>query len=992
MTKHTLTALALGSCTLGLLCSCDKQTPPPTAQEETISVKTFKIKKQQVTDYGEWFGYLRGKNDTDIHPRVSGFLISQEYKDGQKVKKGDVLFRIDPALFEAELAQAEANLKAAEAALVSAMATRDQLRLDVARYEQLVKTSAASEKQVSDARHKLRAAEASVKAGEAGIEQNKAAVSNARINLEYTVVRAPYDGIVGTALASKGDLVSAGTRLANITSIDPIRVDFSVNSDGMVNSFRRFGNVQSDKKNPALNSPAFDLILEDGSTYPYKGTLLSMESKVSNTGLIDVEGEIANPESLLRGGMPVRVKIPLGNKEALLVPAAAIRPVLRNNFIIVADRKGVPHTIPVVVDGKYDITITEEDGYTSTQKLVAIKDYARPLADYFREFGYENTEDVPVVADPDNGVRAMNISSANSRLAKDDPTPRGTIKTIPFSFRPTLSPAEKKALEKARGTAHPTEPQAKKAVATLPPFPVEVLPLVQQDVAMQNEWFGTLRGEEETDIRPQVSGFLLSQNFRNGTIVKKGDVLYTIDPAPYQAALARARANLMAAQASQEQAQATLDQSKSDLDRYNRLVSGTPGAVSDKTVTDARTAVQTNEAAVHKAEAAVAQAEAAVRLAEINLGYTIITAPFDGRVGISKPSIGALVSPSDQQPLVTISSINPIRVDFSVSGKGALESIEALQQHKVSPDKRPQFDLVLKDGSVYPAKGEIVSMDNALSTTTGTFGLVGRVENVDQGLRSGMPVRVRAAMNTLKGAFLVPARAPLNSEGRDLLLLLSADNTPTPLPITKGELVVIPVKEDGGKETVQPMYVVDVDRSAAVPLMLAKTKATSLDAMILGKAQVDSWDALVLKNAGVADFRALLEKQAGKSLPDELPEQELAADWKALALRRAGVKNTKELVLNAAGAKDELELIAQSQGFGSAMEMMLKSMGFDDIRNVPVIVEGTLTAASQTLAVNMKVGQPVNKLTPKPFHYKAPRTVVDSVTADADTSIAPQFK
>ena len=161
--------------------------------------------------------------------------------------------------------------------------------------------------------------------------------------------------------------------------------------------------------------------------------------------------------------------------------------------------------------------------------------------------------------------------------------------------------------------------------------------------------------------------------------------------------------------------------------------------------------------------------------------------------------------------------------------------------------------------------------------------------------------------------------------------------------------------------------------------------------MILGKAQVDSWDALVLKTAGVADFRALLEKQAGKSLPDELPEQELAADWKALALRRAGVKNTKELVLNAAGAKDELELIAQSQGFGSAMEMVLKSMGFDDIRNVPVIVEGSLTAASQTLAVNMKVGQPVNKLTPKPFHYKAPRTVVDSVTADADTSAAPQF-
>ena len=992
MTRHTIIALALGSTTLGLLCSCKEQ-QTTTAQEEAISIKTFKIKKQQVTDYGEWFGYLRGKNDTDIRPRVSGFLISQDYKDGQKVKKGDVLFRIDPALFEAELAQAEANLKAAEAALASATATRDQLQLDVARYEQLVKTSAASEKQLSDSQHKFRAAEASVKACVADIEQNKAAVSTARINLDYTVVRAPYDGIVGTALASRGDLVSASTRLANITSIDPIRVDFSLNSDGMVNSFRRFGNVQSDKKNPALQSPGFDLILEDGSVYPHKGTLLSMESKVSNNGLIDVEGEIENPESLLRSGMPVRVKIPLGTKDALLVPAAAIRPVLRNNFVIVADRNNVPHTIPVVVDGKYDITITEEDGYTTTQKLVAIKAYNRPLMDYFREYGYENAEDVPVVADPENGVRAMNISSANSRLAKDDSTPRGTIKTAPFTFRPSLTAAEQKALDKASGKAPTDQPQTQQEKVTpLPPFPVKVLPLVQQDVARQNEWFGTLRGEEETDIRPQVSGFLLSQNFRNGTIVKKGDVLFTIDPAPYQAALDQAKANLLAAQASLEQAQASLDQSKSDLDRYTRLVASSPGAVSDKTVTDARTSVQTNEASVHKAEAAIAQAEAAVRLAEINLGYTTITAPFDGRVGISKTSIGALVSASDQQPLVTISSINPIRVDFSVSGKGALQSIEALQQHKVGPDKRPKFDLVLKDGSLYPAKGEIVSMDNSLSTSTGTFSLVGRVENVDQGLRSGMPVRVRAAMDTIKGAFLVPARAPMNANGRDLLLLLSADNAPVLLTITKGELVIVPVKEEGGKETVQPMYVVDVDRSAVVPLMLAKTKATSLDAMILGGAQVDSWDALVLKNAGVADFRALLEKQAGKALPDDLPQQEHAADWKALALRQAGTKNTKELVLKAAGAKDELELIAHGQGFGSAMEMVLKSMGFNDIKNVPVIVEGSLTAAQQTMAANMKAGKPVNKLTPTPFHYEAPRTVVDSVTADADTSVAPQFK
>lgn len=991
MTRHTLITLALGCSTMGLLSSCNQEQDKQ-EQAAEVAVKVFKIRQQQVTDHDEWFGYLRGKNDTDIHPRVSGFLISQEYKDGQVVKKGDVLFRIDPELAQAELAQAEANLRAAEAALNSAIATRDQLKRDAARYEQLVKTSAASEKQVSDALHNLRAAEATVKACQAGIEQSKAAVNNARINLDYTVVRAPYDGIVGTATASMGDLVSSATKLTNITSINPIRVDFSINSDGLVNSFRRYGNVQSDKRDESLQPPGFDLILEDGSVYPYKGNLLSMESKVAATGLIDVEGEIENPDALLRGGMPVRVKIPLGVKDAMLVPAVAIRPVLRNNFIIVIDKNNVPHTVPVVIDGKYDITITEEDGFTTTQQLVAVKAYNRPLADYFREFGYENVADVPVVADSENGVRAMNISSTNSRLAKDDTTPRGTVKTQPFSFRPVPTAGEQKAVAVVTGKGADKPAAKKKAVPTLPPFPVQVLPLVQQDVEVQDEWFGTLRGQEETEIRPRVSGFLLTQNFRNGTIVKKGDVLYTIDPAPYQAQLDQAKANQLSAEAALEQSKAKLDMSRADLERYTRLVKNSPGAVSEKTVTDASTAVQTNEAAVQKAEATVAQAQAAVNLAEINLGYTTITAPFDGRVGISKPSIGALVSPTDREPLVTISSINPIRVDFSVSGKGALQSIEALQRKAVGPDKKPQFDLVLKDGSVYPAKGEIVSMDNALSTTTGTFGLVGRVENVDQGLRSGMPVRVRAAMNPLECAFLVPARAPMNANGRDLLLLLGPDGAPTPLPVTKGALVVVPVKEEGGKETVQPMYVVDVSRADAVPLMLLKTGATSLDALILGGAEVDSWEALALKNAGVADFRAYVEKQAGKALPDDMPKKEHAADWQALALRQAGVKNPKELVLKQAGVKDELEFIAKAQGFGSAMEMVLKGMGFDDMKNVPVIVEGTLMAASQTMATNMKVGARVNKLTPTPFHYEAPHTVVDSVTADASTSVAPQFK
>jgi len=976
MTRHTIIVLALGGSMLSLISTACHDRETGKTEIPNAAVKVFKIKKKQVTDIGEWFGYLRGKMDTDIHPRVSGFLVSQEYKDGTFVKEGDVLFRLDPDLYEAEYAQAQANLKAAEASLASAESTCNQVRLDLNRYTQLVKTSAASEKDLSDAQHNMQAAIAAVDAAKANVEQQKAAVNKARINLDYTVVRAPYSGIVGAALASKGDLVSPATKLANMTSIDPIRVDFSLNSDGLIDAFRKFGNLE-DAQAAQRKAPPLQLRLEDGSLYPYFGKLLSMESKVDSTGLINIEGEAPNPDGLLRGGMPVRVLIETQRKEALLVPQVAIRPVLRSNFILVVDKENVPHSVPVEIDGEYDVAIEEENGYISTQKMVAIKGANAPLADTLRSFGYDNEEGVPVVADADNGVRAMNISSANSRLAKDSKTPRGKITPEAFSFRPELSEEMKKTFRQVASGEKPDE--SPKGPPTLPPFKVKVAPLLQQDVATTDEWFGSLRGVDETEIRPRVSGFLISQNFKNGSLVKKGDVLFTIDPAPYQAALDEANANLLSAKAAVEQAKAKLNMSRKDYERYVKLSAAAPGAVSEKTVTDAKTSVETNEAAVQKANAAVAQMEAAVKLAEINLGYTTITAPFDGRVGISKPSIGALVSSSDAEPMVTISSVNPMRVDFQVSGKGALSGISAFGRsitNKEDAPPPPPFELVLEDGSTYPAPGRIISSDNSVDTSTGTLKIIGQVDNVTGGLRSGMPVRVRAGINAQKGAFLVPARAPLNAKGMDMLLLLRPDNAPEMLPVTKGAIVVIPVNG-----VTQPMQIVDVDRKLMAPLALAKTGAASLAAAVLKGAGAKTWDELALKNAEAGDFRALLEGKAGVRLPDDAPEQAGVEGWKELALKKAGVSSARELVLKQAGAKDELDLIARAKGFSSLMEMALKEMGYDDINNVPVIVEGA-TMAAQTYAANRAVGAHNNKLTPTPFAYKAPKTVVDSVTAD----------
>lgn len=988
MTRNTILAIALSGCTLGLLPSCTpEEEAPATTQENAPAIKVFNMRHQEVTDYGEWFGYLRGEQDTDIHPRISGFLISQEYMEGTRVKAGDVLFRIDPKLFEAELERCKANLLAARATLSAAEATEQKAALDVKRYTQLVQSGSVSEKDLTDAQQTLKAAKAQVEAAKAQIGQQEAAVSKAQINLDYTVIRAPYDGIIGTADVSIGDLVSPATKLTNITSIDPIRVDFSINGDHLLNIFSKYGSIGTNSAD-APAPPQFQLLMEDGTVLPHKGNLVAMDSVLTPSGLANIEGLIPNPDNVLRGGMPVRVKIPLKTEKAMLVPKAAIRNVLLNNFIVVVNKENVPFMVPVHLGGEYELRVDEENGYHSTQTLVAVRDYGTiSLSEKLKELGYENPADALVVTDAQNALYAVNVSSANSRLEKG--AKPATIKTEPFTFKPASDPALAAAAEQAeKAQEAPVNPEAK---PTLPPFPVKVSHMLQQDVAETGTWFGSLRGVEETDIRPQVSGFLLKQHFNDGTMVKKGDVLFTIDPAPYQATLDEARANLTAAKAAREQAEAQLTMSRQNLDRYIKLRETTPGAISDKVVTDSETLVATNESAVRKAEAAIAQMQAAVHQAEINLGYTTIEAPFDGRIGIHKASIGALVSASDPEPLVTLSSVDPIRVDFGMSGRGAMQGFANYRVRKANPDKarKQEFEIILDDNMLYSKKGYIVTANNTLSTSTGTLEVVGHIENDNAILRSGMAVTVRAKMETIPNACLVPARAPLNAKGMDLIVILKPDNTPQMLPITKGPIINLKLDNGEGKEYLQPMQVIEPNRTVLTGLVLAKAKAPNLEAIILGGAGVQNWGELVLKQAGVSSFRELLEKQAGHALPESALAEAGVDNWGDYLLRTKAAPDFRTLVLREAGAKDELDMIAFAEGCKSLMELTMKKMGFAQVTDVPVVVEGSMMAA-QAFAANEAVKAPVNKLTPTPFIYVPTRTVTPSVTAEPVKEV-PQY-
>lgn len=993
MTRQTLLTLAAGCCTLSLLSvSCEQQAQEKDRQESSagkkaVPIKVYPIVTQKVTDWGEWFGYIRGREDTDIYPRITGFLQEQCYKDGQRVKEGDVLFRIDPEIFQAQYDQALASLEAAKATRQAAQTSLDKAKLDLERYEKLIVTNAVSAKELDDARQTFLAAKANVDAADATIEQQEAAVRKAKIDLDYCVVRAPYSGIVGEALAFKGDLISSSTKLANMTLIDPVYVRFSLNSSELVDEFRRYGIKNTDSHQAVL--PDFSIVLDNGETYPLKGKLLAMESKVNANGLIDVQGEIANPDGLLRAGMPVRVRVPLDEKEAMLVPEVAIRTVMRQSFILAVDKSGVPHMLPVTLDGTYTIDITEPDGYRSQQKMVAIRSRGKALSQYFREMGYEKASEVPVVADADNSVQAVNVSTANNRLAEGEKP--GTIVTTPLSFRPTVPPAIKKAVEEARaaraGKAQP-KPDPSTMKPTLPPFPVKVATIVQQDVAKESEWFGKLRGVNESVLRAQVSGFLLDQHFEDGAIVKKGDLLYTIDPAPYEAALAEARGNLSAAKASAEQIAAQVEMYSLDLKRYRELNATSPGAIETKIITDTTAQLRAEEANLLKAQANIKLMEATVRQAEINLGYTKIYAPFDGRVGIHEVSKGDLVDATAGTPLVNISSIDPVRVDITVPGSEALIGLTRFNQAAIrakGKDKpRLTFDLVLEDGSVYPAKGHVVATDNALSESTGTLKVIGHVDNVDGGLRSGMAVRVRAGLDTIEGAYLVPARAPLFDKGIHTVMLLDDRNAPVMLPVTLGPLINLSVTGADGKSVVQPMQVIDVDRRIASAVLMAVEEVPTLEALVFREEGVKSWQELLLRRNGVKDMRALAEKLAGEALPDDAPAQAGVKDWEALVLHNAAAADFRELALHRDHAVDELDLYARKKGYKDYMQLSIARLGIKEPGKARVVAEGSLLAAMSTLTANTKAGANVNTLTPIDFIYQAPQTVVPSVTASEE--------
>jgi membrane fusion protein (multidrug efflux system) len=275
-------------------------------------------------------------------------------------------------------------------------------------------------------------------------------------------------------------------------------------------------------------------------------------------------------------------------------------------------------------------------------------------------------------------------------------------------------------------------------------------------------------------IQPQVTGYLMKQNYTEGTVVNKGDVLFEIDPRPFEAALQQSKGQLA-------QTEAQLGKTKLDVARDVPLAreSAIPQAQLDNDV-------QANEAA----EAMVASAKAQVDQAELNLGFTKVRSLISGVAGLAKGQIGDLVGPTTI--LTTVSQVDPIKAYFAISEQQYLkfaDRISAVAEGRRRAGQQKILDLVLSDGSLYPRKGSVVLADRQVDVKTGTIRMAGAFENPGGILRPGMFGRVRAITGVDKAALLVPQRSVVEAQGTYSVVVVDSNNQASIRPVKMGERV-----------------------------------------------------------------------------------------------------------------------------------------------------------------------------------------------------------
>ena len=326
----------------------------------------------------------------------------------------------------------------------------------------------------------------------------------------------------------------------------------------------------------------------------------------------------------------------------------------------------------------------------------------------------------------------------------------------------------------------------KPAVSAGPPAEVMVAQVQQKDVAIYSEWIGTLDGLVNANVKAQVTGYLLEQDYQEGSFVQKGQLLFQIDPRPFQAVLDQAEGQLAQAKAQLANAEAVQLRNQLDVDRYTPLAK--EQAASQQ---DLDNAIQNNLAAkatVATAKAQIQSAQAAVETARLNLGFTRLVAPITGIAGIAQLQVGALVD-TTSAPVTTVSTVDPIKVYFTVSESEYLDFNRRFptESGRAAELKRLPLDLVLADGTTYAHQGTVDYADRAVNQGTGAILIAGLFPNPGNILRPGGYGKVRAAVRTESGALVVPQRAVTELQGSYQVAVVDNENKVSIRTVTPGD-------------------------------------------------------------------------------------------------------------------------------------------------------------------------------------------------------------
>ena len=364
-----------------------------------------------------------------------------------------------------------------------------------------------------------------------------------------------------------------------------------------------------------------------------------------------------------------------------------------------------------------------------------------------------------------------------------------------------------------------------KTEAPPPPAPpeVQVAEVTQNDVPIAIELVGATLGSEDVEIRARVEGYLVSMNFTEGSFVKKGQLLYRIDPQPFEAALAEASANLSTARA-------RVDKTNNDVARLTPLAK--QQAVSQQEVDNA---VSAQEAA----QAQVAAYDAKVAKAKLDLAYTTITSPIDGLIGTTQKKVGSLVA-GGETLLNTVSQINPILFRCAIAEAEYLRLARRGAVRDKSENKKFGVELLLADGSVHPHKGRLDSVDRAVDATTGTLSGQFSFPNPERILRPNQYGRARIVTDVKQAAVLVPQRAVQEIQGLYSVMVVKPDETVEQRMVKVGERVGNLWLIDSGAKPGEKVIVEGIQKVRPGVKVNAKLEKSEAGAALSHNAPTDS--------------------------------------------------------------------------------------------------------------------------------------------------------